>query len=179
MNIVQKIRASHLNRHGFLDVLAGLVLFQSIYTTLVFSFGNTDLGTEDANPMSMCKLIFLSLVIAPYLENLLLIGIAGAQEKMFGRKGIFWVAPLVLTALHFLTPKELPMPLFIRVLTLYGYFSIFLKQYDLHKKELGKHKALLLSSFIHSAVNASTFAVGYFLDLEIAAETTFSAQPGE
>jgi hypothetical protein len=64
-------------------------------------------------------------------------------------------------------------------LTLYTYFYIFLKQYDLHKLELGKHKSLLLSSVIHAAINASTLIVATIFEPDIAAETIFSAQPGE
>jgi hypothetical protein len=179
MNFIQKIRASHLNRHGFVDVTMGLVIFQVIYLALVFSFFNLDHEADDTDFMSIGKLIFISLVIAPYFENLLLIGIAAVLEKLFNRKAMFFIAPLMLTAIHFITPKEFPFPVLFRILTVYAYFYIFLKQYDLHKLELGKHKALLLSSAVHTALNASTLLAAYIFEPDIAAETIFSAQPGE
>jgi hypothetical protein len=179
MNIVQKIRASRLNRHGFIDVTIGLVIFQFIYMTLMFLFCDIDYGDDDTDSTSMGKLIFIGLVIAPYFENLLLIGIAAIHEKLFNRTAMFLMAPALLTALHFITPKPFPLPVYIRVFTLFVYFYIFLKQYDIYKLSLGKHKALLLSSVIHSAINASTFVVASFFEPDIAAETIFSAQPGE
>lgn len=179
MNIVQKIRASHLNRHGFIDVTVGLVVFQVIYLSLILLFCNVDYEADGTDSMSIGKIIFISLLIAPYFENLLLIGSAAVFEKLFNRKVMFLLAPSLLTALHFITPKEYPLPVLFRVLTLYAYFYIFLKQYDLHKLELGTHKALLLSSVIHAAVNASTLLVASFFEPDIAAETIFSAQPGE
>jgi hypothetical protein len=125
------------------------------------------------------RFIFLALFIAPYFENLLLIGFATIHEKLFKRAGLFVVAPLLLTALHFITPKQLPFPIFIRALTLFVYFYIFLKQYDLHKTEMGKHKALLLSSSLHFLANGTSTFIASLLDPDIAAETIFSAQPGE
>ena len=179
MNIVQRIRASHLNRHGFVDVTVGLIVFQVIYSTLMLLFCNVDYGVDETDSMSLGKIIFISLLIAPYFENLLLIGVAAIFEKLFNRKVMFLFAPSLLTALHFITPKEFPLPVLFRILTLYTYFYIFLKQYDLHKLELGKHKALLLSSVIHAAINASTLIIATIFEPDIAAETIFSAQPGE
>jgi hypothetical protein len=45
--------------------------------------------------------------------------------------------------------------------------------------ETGKFKALLLSSVIHFATNASAILISFFLEPDIDAETIFSAQPGE
>jgi hypothetical protein len=179
MNIVQKIRASHLNRHGFIDVLVGLVIFQVIYMTLIFVFCNIDFGHDETDSVPIEKLIFIGLVIAPYFENLLLIGLASVIEKVFNKRLMFFLAPLMLTTLHFITPKQFPLPILLRILTLFMYFYIFLKQYDLHKLELGKHKALLLSSVLHAAINASTLLVAFLFESDIAAETIFSAQLGE
>jgi hypothetical protein len=119
------------------------------------------------------------LLVAPLLENLLLIAVAAIHEKLFKRPLLFVVAPLLLTALHFKTPQELPFPTFIRVIELFGFFYIFLKQYDLHKLEIGKCKALLLTSVLHFALNATVISVLCLFDFYIAAETIFSAQPGE
>jgi len=171
MNIVQRIRASNLNRHGFVDVTVVLIVFQVIYLTLILLFCNVDYGVDETDSMSVGKIIFI--------RNLLLIGVAAIFEKLFNRTVMFLLAPSLLTALHFITPKEFPLPVLFRVLTLYTYFYIFLKQYDLNKLELGTHKALLLSSVIHAAVNASTLLVASFFEPDIAAETIFSAQPGE
>jgi hypothetical protein len=119
------------------------------------------------------------LLVAPLLENLLLIAIAAIHEKLFKRTLLFMVAPLLMMALHFRTPQELPFPTFIRVIELFGFFCIFLKQYDLHKLEIGKCKALLLSSVLHFALNATVISVLCLFDFYIAAETIFSAQLGD
>ena len=179
MSFIQTIRASHLNRHGFIDVAVGLVVFQATYITLVILFCNLENVSTDKAPTSLGRFIFLALFIAPYFENLLLIGFATIHEKLLKRAGLFVVAPLLLTALHFITPKQLPFPIFIRALTLFVYFYIFLKQYDLHKTEMGKHKALLLSSSLHFLANGTSTLIASLLDPDIAAETIFSAQPGE
>jgi p-aminobenzoyl-glutamate transporter AbgT len=70
-------------------------------------------------------------------------------------------------------------PLFLRVASLFFFFYVYLKQYDLHKAELGKFRALLLSSAIHFAINASAMLIAFFLEPDIDAETIFSAQQGE
>jgi hypothetical protein len=90
---------------------------------------------------------------------LLLIAIAALHEKLFKRKLLFVVAPLLLTALHFRTPQHLPFPTSIRVIELFGFFYIFLKQYDLHKLEIGKRKALLLTSVLHFSLNGTVILV--------------------
>jgi hypothetical protein len=84
-----------------------------------------------------------------------------------------------MAALHFRTPQHLPFPSAVRFIELFFIFYVFLKQYDLHKLEIGKGKALLLSSALHFASNATGFLILYFVDLYIDAETIFSAQPGE
>jgi hypothetical protein len=86
---------------------------------------------------------------------------------------------LFLTALHFKAPQTLPFPSSIRAIELFGFFYVFLKQYDLHKLEIGKCKALLLTSVLHFAVNATVISVLCLFDFYIAAETIFSAQPGD
>jgi len=179
MNFIQRIRALHLNRHGFIDVLVSAIVLQAIYTALIISFSSAENDSSATHTISVGRIVFSALIIAPYFENLLLIGLAALHEKMFNRTGLFVLAPLLLTALHFIKPRDLPYPFFLRVLSLFCYFYIFLKQYDSHKLEMGKHKALLLSSAIHSAINASALLVSFLLDPDIDAETIFSAQPGE
>jgi hypothetical protein len=44
---------------------------------------------------------------------------------------------------------------------------------------MGKGKAYLLSCILHSSVNATVILVFSAFDFYIAAETIFSAQPGE
>ena len=56
VNIVQKIRASHLNRHGFIDVTVGLVVFQVIYLSLILLFCNIDYEADDTDSMSIGKI---------------------------------------------------------------------------------------------------------------------------
>jgi hypothetical protein len=179
MNLIQKIRASHLNRHGFVDTLVGIVLFQIIYLTLIMLLSQPRNDPSAAEMPSLGMIFFSGLIFAPYFENALLIGIAAIHQKLFNRRGLFVVAPLMLTALHFVAPRELSFPKIFRILTLFLYFYIFLKQYDLHQAEIGKHKALLLSSVIHSALNASAMIVVFLIESYIDAETIFSAQPGE
>jgi hypothetical protein len=179
MNFIQSIRASHLNRHGFIDVLVSAIVLQAIYIALIFSFSSPENDPIDTRTISVGHIVFSALIIAPYFENLLLIGLASLHEKLFNRTGLFVLAPLLLTALHFIKPRDLSYPVFLRVVSLFCYFYIFLKQYDLHKLEMGKHKALLLSSSIHSSINASAILVSFLLDPDIAAETIFSAQPGD
>jgi hypothetical protein len=179
MKIIQKIRASHLNRHGFIDVLVGVVAFQVIYITLLLKLSNSDIDLSDVTPPSISFILFTGLVIAPFFENLLLVGIAALHEKLFSRVGVFILAPLLLTALHFLNPRPMQYPIFLRAASLFFFFYVFLKQYDLHKLEIGKFRALLLSSSIHFAINASGMLISYFLEPDIDAETIFSAQQGE
>ena len=163
MNFIQRIRASHLNRHGFIDVLVGITVFQAINVILMILIGNLDLGPDEEPSITMWEIAFLMLLVAPLVENLLLIA----------------VAPLFLTALHFRTPQPFPFPMYIRVIELFGFFYIFLKQYDLHKLEIGKFKALLLTSVLHFSLNATVIFVMLLYDFYIDAETIFSAQPGE
>jgi hypothetical protein len=179
MNFIQRIRASNLNRHGFLDVLVGITVFQAINITLIVLFGNLDAGPDEDPSISLWEIAFLMLLVAPLVENLLLIALAALHEKLFNRTLMFVVAPFMLMALHFRTPQPLPFPMFIRVIELFGFFYIFLKQYDLHKLEIGKFKALLLTSVLHFSLNATVIVVMCLFDFYIDAETIFSAQPGE
>jgi hypothetical protein len=179
MNIVQKIRASHLNRHGFIDVLVGVVLLQALKVSLIAFFCNLNEGPGEDNSRSIWVISFFMLIFAPLLENLLLIGFAAVHEKLFNRNLLFLVSPFLMAALHFRTPQNLPFPSFIRLTELYFFFYIFLKQYDLHKLEMGKRKAFLLSSALHFASNATVLFVLCLIEFFIDAETNFSAQPGE
>jgi hypothetical protein len=179
MNFIQKIRASHLNRHGFVDTLVGIILFQIIYLILIMWLSQPKNYPSEAEMPSLGMIIFSGLIFAPYFENALLIGIAAIHEKLFNRTGLFVLAPLVLTSLHFISPREFTAPFILRVSTLYFFFYVFLKQYELHKVEIGKHKALLLTSVIHFSLNASAMIVVSAIELYIAAETIFSASPGE
>ncbi|MEY3858265.1 MAG: hypothetical protein RL290_859, partial [Actinomycetota bacterium] len=72
------------------------------------------------------------LLLAPLFENLLMIAVAALHEKLFERKFLFVLTPSFMTALHFTSPNELPFPTFIRVIELFGFFYVYLKQYDLH-----------------------------------------------
>jgi len=179
MNYIQKIRASHVNRHGFIDALVGIVVFQAINVALIAIFGNLDQEPEGEAQHSLAKIAFYMLIFAPLFENLFMIGAAAIHEKLLGRRFLFVATPLLMTALHFTTPHELPFPTTIRAIEIFGFFYVYLKQYDLHKLEIGKPKALLLSSVLHFACNATVILVLCFFDFLIDAETIFSAQPGE
>lgn len=179
MNFIQKIRASHVNRHGFIDALVGVIVFQAINVALIAVFGSLDQEPDGEVVHSLGKIAFYMLIFAPLFENLLMIGAAAIHEKLFGRRFLFVVTPLLMTALHFTTPHDLPFPTTIRVIELFGFFYVYLKQYDLHKGEIGKSKALLLSSVLHFACNATVILTLYLFDFLIDAGTIFSAQPGE
>ena len=159
MSFVQRIRTSHLNRHGFIDVLVGITAFQVINITLIVMFCNLAVGPDENPSISLLEIAFLMLLVAPLVENLFLVTVATLHEKLFNRSLLFVVAPLLLTALHFTTPQDLPFPTFIRVIELFGFFYIFLKQYDLHKLEIGKSKALLLTSALHFSLNATVILI--------------------
>ncbi len=105
MNLIQKIRASHLNRHGFVDTLVGIILFQIIYLILIMWLSQPKNYPSEAEMPSLGMIIFSGLIFAPYFENALLIGIAAIHQKLFNRRGLFVVAPLILTALHFVAPR--------------------------------------------------------------------------
>lgn len=179
MNIVQRIRASNLNRHGFVDTLVCIVIFQAIYVSLIVLFCDLDEGPVENESRSIWTIAFFMLIIAPFLENLLLIGFAAVHEKFFNRSLLFLVSPLLMAALHFITPHKLPFPSLIRWTELFILFFLFLKQYDLNKLELGKRKAFYLSSVLHFASNATVLLILSMFDFFIEAETTFSAKPGE
>ena len=179
MNMIQKIRDSHLNRHGYIDVLIGVVVFQVFNFAMVLIFGNPENVKEEEYNIPPGKLLVMGLLLAPYFENLLMIGLASLHAKLFGRTGLFIVTPMIMAAAHFTSPHSLPFPIAVRALELFGFFYIYLKQYDLHKQEMGWHKALLLSSTLHFAVNGTAFLAVYLTNLYIDAGTIFSAQPGE
>lgn len=179
MNFIQRIRASHLNRHGFFDVLMGVIVFKAIYVGLILFFCNLDDVPDEKESISLGMIVFLMLLIAPLFENLLMIGVAAVHEKLFKQTLMLVVAPLFMAALHFRTPQNLPFPSSVRFIELFFIFYVFLKQYDLHKLEIGKSKALLLSSALHFASNATGLLILFLVDVYIDAETIFSAQQGE
>jgi hypothetical protein len=179
MNFIQKIRASHVNRHGFIDALVGVTVFQFVNIALIAIFNNLEREPEGDGPSTIGEIVFFMLIVAPLFENILMIGAAAIHEKLFNRKFLFVVTPLFMTALHFRTPQELPFPTYIRVIELFGFFYIYLKQYDLHKLEIGKFKALCLSSILHFSCNATVLLTLCLFDYLIDAGTIFSAQPGE
>jgi hypothetical protein len=179
MSFIQSIRTLPLNRHGFIDVLVGINLIQAIHITLIALLCNLDAGPDDDETMSLTSIAVFMLLVAPLIENFILIVAAALHEKLFNRSFLFVVAPLLMVPLHFTTPQNLPFPTFIRVIALFFFFYIFLKQYDLHKLEMGKGKAYLLSCILHFSVNATVILVLSVFDFLIAAETIFSAQPGE
>ena len=178
MSFIQSIRALPLNRHGFIDVLVGINLIQAIHITLIAVLCNLDAGPDDETKSLMSIAVFMMLV-APLIENFIMIVAAAIHEKLFNRCLLFVVAPLFMALLHFTTPHDLPVPIFIRLIALFFFFYFFLKQYDLHKLEMGKAKAYLLSCVLHFSVNATVILVLSVFDFLIAAETIFSAQPGE
>jgi hypothetical protein len=179
MNIFQVIRAHPLNRHHYVDLLAGIVVFQFVKVALIMFCGNPQDVPSDEGTRPFFGFVLMALFFAPYFENLLMIAFATLHQKLLGRIGLFIVTPFIMVAFHFTKPQHLPFPMAIRVLELFGFFYIYLKQYDLHKQELGKHRALLLSSSLHFATNASGLLALYLADMYIDAETIFSAQPGE
>jgi hypothetical protein len=179
MSFIQSIRTLPLNRHGFIDVLVGINLIQAIHITLIALLCNLDAGPDDDETMSLTSIAVFMLLVAPLIENFILIVAAAIHEKLFNRRLLFVVAPLFMALLHFTAPQDLPFPIFIRLIALFFFFYFFLKQYDLHKLEMGKGKAYLLSCILHSSVNATVILVLSVFDFLIAAETIFSAQPGE
>jgi hypothetical protein len=179
MNFIQSIRATPLNRHGFIDVLVGINLIQAIHITLIALLFNLDAGPDDEETMPLMAIAILMLLAAPLFENFLLVVLAAIHEKLFNRRLLFVVVPFIMVSLHFTTPQNLPFPIFIRFIALFFFFYFFLKQYDLHKLEMGKGKAYLLSCILHFSVNATVIVVLSVFDFLIAAETIFSAQPGE
>ena len=88
MNFIQRIRASQLNRHGFIDVLVGIVIFEVVYVYVITSFFSTAIDPSKAPTVSLNFVIFTGLLVAPFVENLLLIGIAALHEKIFKRTGL-------------------------------------------------------------------------------------------
>ena len=179
MSFIQSIRALPLNRHGFIDVLVGINLIQAIHITLIAVLCNLDAGPDDEETKSLVSIAVFMMLVAPLIENFIMIVAAAIHEKLFNRCLLFVVAPLFMALLHFTTPHDLPVPIFIRLIALFFFFYFFLKQYDLHKLEMGKGKAYLLSCILHFSVNATVILVLSVFDFYIAAETIFSAQPGE
>ena len=68
MNMIQKIRDSHLNRHGYIDVLIGVVVFQVFNFAMVLIFGNPENVKEEEYNIPLGKLLVMALLLAPYLS---------------------------------------------------------------------------------------------------------------
>ena len=68
MSFIQSFRASHLNRHGFIDVLVGITVFQAINITLIVLFGNLNVGPDEDPSITLLEIAFLMLLVAPLLE---------------------------------------------------------------------------------------------------------------
>ena len=179
MNIFQTIRAHHLNRHHYVDLLGGIVVFQFVKVALIMFCGNPESTPNDDSARPFIWFVLMALFIAPLFENLWMIALAALHQKLWGPTGLFIVTPLLMAAFHFTNPQHLPFPLVLRAAELFGFFYVYLKQYNLHKQELGKYKAFLLSSSLHFATNATGLLALYLADMYIDAETIFSAQPGE
>ena len=66
MSFIQSIRASHLNRHGFIDVLVGITVFQAINITLIVLFGNLNVGPDEDPSITLLEIAFLMLFCLLY-----------------------------------------------------------------------------------------------------------------
>jgi hypothetical protein len=171
---------SHINRHGFLDATLFLVLMQILvnlglcffYVTL-----NPDqafVSTEESDRYAWL-FILSSLFVAPWLENILMLLMAEIHELNFQRKGLFIVTPLIFGLLHVIPFTFFPTNMYLRFVSSYIGFFIFLKQYDLHKLEIGRPKALMLSSLIHFISNLTGYTTVFIYLLIFDAESIFSA----
>ena len=171
---------SHINRHGFLDAILLVVLMQILVTLGVCFFYDTlnpdqvYVSTEEKEQYAQLFLI-TSLLVAPWLENILMLLIAEIHELNFQRKGLFIVTPLIFALLHIIPSTLFPANMYMRFVTSYIGFYIFLKQYDLHKLEIGRPKALMLSSFIHFISNLTGYITAFIYLLLFDAESIFSA----
>ena len=171
---------SRINRHGFLDATLFVVLMQILVTLGVCFFYdklNPDqvyVSTEEKEQYAQLFLI-TSLLVAPWLENILMLLIAEIHELNFQRKGLFIVTPLIFALLHVIPSTLFPANMYMRFVTSYIGFYIFLKQYDLHKLEIGRPKALMLSSFIHFISNLTGYTTAFIYLLLFDAESIFSA----
>ena len=171
---------SHINRHGFLDATLFVVLMQILVTLGVCFFYdklNPDqvyVSTEEKEQYAQLFLI-TSLLVAPWLENILMLLIAEIHELNFQRKGLFIVTPLIFALLHIIPSTLFPANMYMRFVTSYIGFYIFLKQYDLHKLEIGRPKALMLSSFIHFISNLTGYITAFIYLLLFDAESINSA----
>ena len=171
---------SHINRHGFLDATLFVVLMQILVTLGVCFFYDTlnpdqvYVSTEEKEQYAQLFLI-TSLLVAPWLENILMLLIAEIHELNFQRKGLFIVTPLIFALLHVIPSTLFPANMYMRFVTSYIGFYIFLKQYDLHKLEIGRPKALMLSSFIHFISNLTGYITAFIYLLLFDAESINSA----
>ncbi len=171
---------SRINRHGFLDAILFVVLMQILVTLGVCFFYdklNPDqvyVSTEEKEQYAQLFLI-TSLLVAPWLENILMLLIAEIHELNFQRKGLFIVTPLIFALLHIIPSTLFPANMYMRFVTSYIGFYIFLKQYDLHKLEIGRPKALMLSSFIHFISNLTGYITAFIYLLLFDAESINSA----
>lgn len=171
---------SHINRHGFLDATLFLVLMQ-ILVNLGLCFFYVTLNPDQSfvsteeNERYARLFIFISLLVAPWLENILMLLIAEIHELNFQRKGLFIITPLIFGLLHVIPLTFFPTNMYLRFVASYIGFLIFLKQYDLHKLEIGRPKALMLSSLIHFISNLTGYTTVFIYLLIFDAESIFSA----
>ena len=85
MSFIQSIRALPLNRHGFIDVLVGINLIQAIHITLIAVLCNLDAGPDDEETKSLVSIAVFMMLVAPLIENFIMIVAAAIHEKLFNR----------------------------------------------------------------------------------------------
>jgi len=98
-------RGSHFNRHGFIEAALFLVLMQ-VLTNLGSAYFNLTLHPEKfiestpADEQFGMFIVIASLLVAPWLENFIMLILAEIHELNFQRKGLFIVTPLIFAVLH-------------------------------------------------------------------------------
>lgn len=173
-------RNSHFNRHGLVEATLLLVLMQ-ILTNLGSAYFNLTLHPEkfiestEADEQFGMFILVASLFVAPWLENIVMLLLAEIHELNFQRTGLFIVTPLIFALLHVFPGTHVRINIYVKFVTTYIAFYIFLKQYDLHKLEIGRPKALLLSSVIHFLANLAGHITIFVYAFCIDAESIFSA----
>ena len=173
-------RGSHFNRHGLIEAALFLVLMQ-ILTNLGSAYFNLTLHPENfiestqADEQFGIFILIVSLFVAPWLENIIMLILAEIHELNFQRKGLFIVTPLIFAFLHVFPDTHVRINIYVKFVTSYIAFYVFLKQYDLHKLEIGRPKALLLSSVLHFLANLSGHLTILIYAFCIDAESIYSA----
>lgn len=173
-------RGSHFNRHGLIEAALFLVLMQ-ILTNLGSAYFNLTLHPEKfiestpADEQFGMFIVIASLLVAPWLENIIMLILAEIHELNFQRKGLFIVTPLIFALLHVFPDTHVRINIYVKFVTSYIAFYIFLKQYDLYKLEIGRPKALMLSSALHLLANLSGHLTILIYAFFIDAESIYSA----